>query len=187
MIDDSKGGVLDVGRKRRTVPPAVRRALEYRDRGCRFPGCGCRYTDAHHVTHWEDGGETKLTNLVLLCRRHHRAVHEDGFRLELDEGSPSLSVRFYRPDGRPIPEVPVPPVLAADPGAELCEAHRNRGIDPDEWTATPLWHGERLDYGLALDMLRSPLARARQDEQWREAQAHVSAETRQWPNGARDG
>ena len=54
------GSVLDVGRRTRTVPPALRRALEVRDRGCRFPGCGLRFTDAHHIVHWADGGETRL-------------------------------------------------------------------------------------------------------------------------------
>ena len=76
------GSVLSVGRRTRTIPPALRRALEVRDRGCRFPGCGLRFTDAHHVTHWADGGETSLDNCVLLCRYHHRLVHEGGWRLE---------------------------------------------------------------------------------------------------------
>jgi len=76
------GSVLDVGRRTRTIPPALRRALEVRDRGCRFPGCGLRFTDAHHVEHWADGGATTLDNCVLLCRYHHRLVHEDGWRLE---------------------------------------------------------------------------------------------------------
>ncbi len=76
------GSVLSVGRRTRTIPPALRRALEVRDRGCRFPGCGLRFTDAHHVTHWADGGETSLENCVLLCRYHHRLVHEGGWRLE---------------------------------------------------------------------------------------------------------
>jgi hypothetical protein len=71
----SDGAVLDVGRRARTVPPAMRRALEVRDRGCRFPGCGLRFTDAHHVVHWANGGDTSLQNLLLLCARHHRAVH----------------------------------------------------------------------------------------------------------------
>ena len=62
------GSILDVGRRTRTIPPALRRALEYRDRGCRFPGCGLRFTDAHHVRHWADGGETSLGNCALLCR-----------------------------------------------------------------------------------------------------------------------
>ncbi|HKK27020.1 MAG TPA: DUF222 domain-containing protein [Gemmatimonadota bacterium] len=76
------GSILDVGRRTRTIPSALRRALEIRDRGCRFPGCGLRFTDAHHVTHWGDGGETSLQNCVLLCRYHHRLVHEGGWTLE---------------------------------------------------------------------------------------------------------
>ena len=76
------GEVLDVGRRTRTVPSAMRRALQSRDRGqCQFPGCDSRHCDAHHVEHWADGGETRLQNLVLACRFHHRALHEGGFRV----------------------------------------------------------------------------------------------------------
>jgi hypothetical protein len=90
------GSILDVGRKTRTIPPALRRALEYRDRGCRFPGCGLRFTDGHHVKHWADGGETKLENLVLLCRYHHRLVHEEGWKVDWwGEGRPV----FFDPRG----------------------------------------------------------------------------------------
>jgi hypothetical protein len=69
---------LDVGRRTRLIPPAIRTALVVRDRGCTYPGCdrGPQWTDAHHVRHWADGGGTSLDNLVLLCRHHHRAVHE---------------------------------------------------------------------------------------------------------------
>ncbi len=133
------------------MPPAIRRALEHRDGGCRFPGCGNRYADAHHILHWADGGETKLSNLVLLCRRCHRAVHEEGFRVEAGENG---ELRFRRPDGRPIPMVPDPPPLPEGAGRELEREQARMGILPDPWTATPLWHGERLDYGLALDMFR---------------------------------
>ena len=95
------GTVLDVGRKTRTIPPAIRRALAARGHTCRFPGCSCRHCDAHHVRHWAAGGATRLDNLVLLCRRHHRAVHEEGFTIELrDDGD----ARFFRPNGRPFPE-----------------------------------------------------------------------------------
>jgi len=76
------GPILSVGRRTRTIPPALRRALDIRDRGCRFPGCGLRFADAHHVKHWADGGETSLDNCVLLCRHHHRLVHEGGWTLE---------------------------------------------------------------------------------------------------------
>jgi hypothetical protein len=75
------GTVLDVGRKTRVISGALRRALEIRDRGCRFPGCGRRFTDGHHVRHWADGGETSLDNCLLLCRHHHRLVHEGGWTI----------------------------------------------------------------------------------------------------------
>jgi hypothetical protein len=80
---DEEGMPLTVGRATRTVPPSVRRALVVRDRGCRFPGCDRppAWTDGHHLVHWADGGETALENLVLLCRPHHRLVHEQGWTL----------------------------------------------------------------------------------------------------------
>ena len=143
--------VLDVGRKRRTVPPPIRRALDHRDGGYRFPGCGLEYTDAHHLRHWADGGETKLDNLVLMCRRHHRAVHEDGFRVELDERG---RARFWRPDGSPLPAVPRAPRLGADPVADLEREHRGRGVTPTPHTTTPLWNGEPLDLGWTIYTLR---------------------------------
>jgi hypothetical protein len=89
---------LDVGRRTPVVSRALRRAVIVRDRQCRFPGCDRPHTwcDAHHVRHWADGGPTAVTNLLLLCRRHHRSVHErGGFRLELVDGRPV----FRRSDG----------------------------------------------------------------------------------------
>jgi hypothetical protein len=94
---------LDVGRRTPLVTPAMRRAVIVRDRHCRFPGCDRPHAwcDAHHVVHWADGGPTALPNLLLLCRRHHRMVHErKGFRLEMDEGRPV----FRRPDGSLLEE-----------------------------------------------------------------------------------
>ena len=82
MQHEPNGSLLDVGRKTRTIPSAIHRALVARDRHCQFPGCTARRCDGHHITHWADGGATSLENLVLLCRRHHRAVHEEGFGLE---------------------------------------------------------------------------------------------------------
>jgi hypothetical protein len=92
---------LDVGRRTPVVAPAMRRAVVIRDRTCRFPGCDRPHTwcDAHHVRHWADGGPTALRNLLLLCRRHHRAVHRPGgFGLALERGRPV----FRRPDGSPL-------------------------------------------------------------------------------------
>ncbi len=81
---------LSVGRATRTIPVHIRTALCIRDNGCRFPGCDRppAWTDGHHIMHWADGGPTELDNLVSLCRRHHRAVHEQGWRIHLTDGIP---------------------------------------------------------------------------------------------------
>jgi hypothetical protein len=94
---------LDVGRRTAVVPPAIRRAVAIRDGGCRFPECGRpqSWCDAHHAVHWADGGPTSVANLVLLCRRHHRMVHEGGgFSLEMTGAGPV----FRRPDGSVLEE-----------------------------------------------------------------------------------
>ena len=135
------GSILDLGRKTRTISPALRRALEIRDRGCRFPGCGRRFTDGHHVKHWEDGGETSLANCVLLCSYHHRLVHEGGWRVEWwGAGRPM----FYSPrgemafDGRwKAPDLP------ADAVADLVQENLRNGASPDGWTAGARWTSER--------------------------------------------
>ena len=93
------GEVIGAGRRIRTVNPSIRRALEARDRGCRFPGCGLRFTEAHHVKHWADGGETTLRNTTLLCRVHHRAVHEGGVRVCIDVNG---QVVFFTPKGKAL-------------------------------------------------------------------------------------
>jgi Domain of unknown function (DUF222)/HNH endonuclease len=140
----SNGSVLDVGRKTRTVPPALRRALESRDRGCRFPGCGLRFTDAHHIQHWGDGGETKLTNLVLLCRRHHRRVHEGGYRVFSDVGG---QIVFFTPAGRAFAEVPQRPERESeqepDPSQPLIRRNRRRGVTLNERGAAPRFRLDR--------------------------------------------
>jgi hypothetical protein len=103
---ERNGKTVRLGRKTRSISPALRRALRTRDRGCRFPGCeNHRFVDAHHVRHWARGGETTLANLVLLCRRHHRLVHEGGYGV--DE-----RMRFYDPWGRLMPRVWKPPPAA---------------------------------------------------------------------------
>ncbi len=83
VITDGASEILDVGRKTRLIPAAIRRALHVRDGGCVFPGCDRPppWTDAHHIRHWADGGATSLDNLALLCRTHHRAVHESRWQI----------------------------------------------------------------------------------------------------------
>ena len=106
QVSESGGKTMSVGRKTRSVPSALRRALRRRDRGCRFPGCeNHRFVDAHHVHHWAHGGETRLDNLVLLCRRHHRLVHEGGYSVERHAGD---KLCFRDPWGALIPDAPRP-------------------------------------------------------------------------------
>ena len=95
--------MLSVGRRTRTIPPHIRRALEERDRGCRFPGCGCRFTEAHHVKHWADGGETSLRNTLLLCRRHHRAVHEGQVKVSVATDGTMV---FFTRSGKMLADAP---------------------------------------------------------------------------------
>ena len=151
------GQVLDVGRRTRTVPSAMRRALLSRDRGqCQFPGCESRHCDAHHVEHWADGGETRLQNLVLACRFHHRALHEEGFRVV--PGDADGQFRFLRPDGTPLPAEPPMPSWEGAPLAPTDSRLAAAGISIGPHTATPEWYGESLDLTAALDVLWEPSA-----------------------------
>jgi hypothetical protein len=145
---EASGQPLSVGRKTRAIPPALRRALASRDRACRFPGC-CerRFVDAHHLRHWAHGGETRLANLVLLCRHHHRLLHEGGYTVN---GRPEGELIFRRPDGRPVPAVPIPPRSCS--GA-LAREHRHRGRVVAADACVPAWPGERLDLPAAVDAL----------------------------------
>ena len=147
IIEDEQSEPLSVGRITRTIPTAIRRALNSRDRGCRFPGCSFkRYVDGHHVKHWVHGGETRLSNLVTLCRFHHRQVHEGQVVVQiLDDGA----FRFVRPDGKSF-ESPAP---QSTDWAELVAAHEMRGIRLTPQTAVTRWTGEALDYPRAIDWL----------------------------------
>jgi hypothetical protein len=155
MRHDPEGRVVEVGARTRTIPPALRRALHHRDRGCRFPGCGVRFGQGHHIRHWAQGGPTTLSNLAMLCRRHHRAVHEEGYQVDRQ---PDGELRFRRPDGRALPDVPPPSEVREDPVTVLRSRHESAGLHLHAHTATPGWLGERLDIGWAIDVLH-PRAR----------------------------
>ena len=149
----ANGKILSVGRKTRTIPPPIRRALEFRDQGCRFPGCSSRHCDAHHVVHWADGGETKLSNLVLLCRRHHRMLHEGGFSVRMDDQG---AVQFHDPRGWPLHESPAPPPIGVDPARELVEGLEDAGILITGEDSMPAWDGRPMDLRYVLECLWRP-------------------------------
>jgi hypothetical protein len=103
VLLDADSAVIDVGRSRRVVGGSTRRALNVRDRGCRWPGCDrpVSWTSAHHVVHWAHGGATDMANLVLICHRHHWMLHEGGWQLVRADGAevrvvPPLPGRWSR-------------------------------------------------------------------------------------------
>ncbi|MGH2710747.1 MAG: DUF222 domain-containing protein [Actinomycetota bacterium] len=103
VMTSGRSEPIDVGRRTPIVPPVTRRALVVRDRHCTFPGCERpeEWCDAHHVEHWADGGATALSNLILLCRAHHRSIHQPGgFGVRMESGKPA----FYRGDGTKLSE-----------------------------------------------------------------------------------
>ena len=137
QILERDGVPLRIGRKTRSIPPALRRALASRDGGCRFPGCGSRrFVDAHHIEHWAHGGKTDLDNLVQLCGAHHRLLHEGGYSIRRLPGG---DLSFRRPDGRAIPRCPRPP------GGRAVPLDRPRRPD----ACVPLSH-DRLDLELGV-------------------------------------
>jgi hypothetical protein len=132
LEEGEDGELLNIGRRSRNIPPAIRRALAHRDQGCRFPGClNHLYVDAHHIRHWADGGETRMDNLVLLCRHHHGLLHEGGFTLERRDDGKLL---FFRPDGELLPAVPKPPLRVRDIEAMVAES----GVDVSAETSRSL-------------------------------------------------
>lgn len=133
------GEPLSVGRRTRSIPSPMRRAVEARDQGCRFPGChNKRYTDVHHIHHWAAGGQTSAENLVTLCRRHHRLVHEGGYSIKREDGIGELV--FRRPDRTTLTASPPPPPI------DGCTVPRS----PRELGPLRVGSGEKMDLDYAV-------------------------------------
>lgn len=97
VVEDHDGNVVSIEPLRREPPAWMVRQVRYRDRGCRFPGCGTKaFTEAHHIRWWRNGGRTELENLLLICSFHHRLVHEHGWRIGRESDG---EFRWFRPDG----------------------------------------------------------------------------------------
>jgi hypothetical protein len=131
---ERNGRPLSVGRKTRRISPGLRRALQARDGQCCFPGCHRRgHLQAHHIKHWKDGGETSPENLLLLCRSHHIAVHEDDLGVDRTVDG----WLFCRADGSVIRR----PTLRVS-GLGIGYENRSEGIDVSPETCAPEWGGE---------------------------------------------
>jgi hypothetical protein len=140
MTEDEHGNPLSVGRRTRSIPTSIRRALFRRDKTCRFPGCtNVLYTQGHHIEHWATGGETALRNLVRLCSLHHTYVHEYHYRVELDGNG---HLRFFDDRGRLVRDVPTR-IERDDLGWEhIVLANRDLEIEPHH----SRWNGEPVEY-----------------------------------------
>jgi len=148
-LEHADGEPLSIGRKSRTIPPAIRRALQRRDGGCRFPGCThMHFVDAHHIQHWADGGDTAMENLVLLCRHHHRLVHEGGFGICT---STLGMIEFTNPAGEVIPTGPAR--NSRGNAWSLFEQHSESGIRITAKTAQSQWLGETMDDDMAIQVM----------------------------------
>lgn len=152
-VSDPHGQVLDIGRRTRAIPAAIRRAMLLRDRHCRFPGCANRaFLHGHHVQHWMHGGRTSLDNLLTLCSFHHRQVHEGGFELRL---TGSGDVEAWAPGGKRLAAVPA---VQPEPGVFEWtdggwDARDGGRPDGDGTFPLPMWDGEPVDYGACVDAL----------------------------------
>ena len=149
VVEDEHGTPLSVGRKRRTIAGALKRALHKRDTACTYPGCTHRiFLEGHHIKHWADGGETSLKNTSLLCSSHHRYVHEYGYTIEL---GPDQRPRFRDPHGRLVTAVPARPAVADLGWPRIRAANESLAIDAD--TIACEWDGTPVDYGAVVGHL----------------------------------
>lgn len=145
---EKDGEILSVGRKTRKVPAHIRRAVRARDKGCRFSGCThTRFVHDHHIEHWApDEGETKLSNLVTLCRFHHRFVHAHGYKVILgDDGT----VTFVRPDGTIVRDASA----EAPSGPGIVAQNKTAGLDINPGTSVTKRQGDAMDYDVAVSHL----------------------------------
>ena len=137
LVEGADGEPLNIGRKARSIPPAIARALRARDGGCRFPGCDrTRFCEGHHIKHWANGGETKLGNLITLCGFHHGLVHEGGYGTTVRR-----AVRFHAAQraARRGERFPMFPARRTKITAE---------------TGRCQWRGETMDYSQAIEAMQ---------------------------------
>ena len=150
--EDENGEPLSIGRRSRTIPPPMRRALRVRDKGCRFPGCtNTRFVDGHHIKHWADGGETSLDNLVVLCRHHHHLVHEGGF---VCEKLPNGEIKFKDQRQQALESSPTMPSVSPNDDVQqwMDREFLEAGIDSE--TCQGHWQaGNRIDWQMAVSAL----------------------------------
>ena len=153
VLEDDAGKVLNIGRKSRTVPAHISRALDLRDKTCRFPGCcESRHIDAHHIQHWADGGETSLDNLVTLCRYHHRQLHRGSYSISVKKTAAGQELIFSTASGTTLETSHFPQF--PDVSAETpCDVLADAAPQVTATTGVTRWQGEDCDYAMAVEAL----------------------------------
>jgi 5-methylcytosine-specific restriction protein A len=147
VVLDGAGQPLDVGRAQRTIPPPIRRAITVRDRGCAHPGCDrpASWAEIHHILPWAQGGHTRMDNLVMLCRTHHREIHSTEWAVRiardgLPEFIPPAWVDIKRTPRR-HPRIPADPSpKPGRPGGQACPGDGCRPPTADQ--VSPFQHAE---------------------------------------------
>lgn len=138
------------------MPASLRRALDVRDKTCRFPGCSeSRTVESHHIEHWADGGETSLENLAKFCKFHHAQLHRGCFDVRVEppvDGQGEAQLVFTTPSGRRI-ETDLFPQFPPQVAQTAREALQHAAPEVDAKTCVTRWQGEPCDYGMAIDGL----------------------------------
>jgi Domain of unknown function (DUF222) len=148
---NERGEPLSVGRRMRTIPVAIKRALLVRDKTCRFPGCGNRlFLDGHHIKHWADGGETSLRNTLLLCGHHHASLHQHGYSIEV---AASGELLFRDPQGDVIPATGERPKMDRRAVGWPTITKQNEDLGLHAETGVCKWNGRPVNYSLAVGAL----------------------------------
>ena len=155
VLENDRGKVLNIGRRARTVPPSIKRALDLRDTTCRVPGCcQSRYLDAHHIQHWADGGETSLDNLLHLCRYHHRQLHLGLFTIHVEKAGAlsEAQIVFSTPASKRM-EASFFPQFSRRSVESAQQALCDAAPTVNSKTCITHWSGENCDYPMAMDVL----------------------------------
>lgn len=152
VLKGEQGEILNIGRRARTIPPAIKRAMDVRDQGCRYPGCmSAQYVDGHHIKHWADGGETSLDNLVTLCRFHHRKLHEGEFEVHKHPRT-SDAFLFQSSQGQEIKPTPDHAFHDHDVSAETLSLEPGNP-DVSAQTCVTKWLGDKLEVNYVVDLM----------------------------------
>jgi hypothetical protein len=156
VLEDENGKVLNIGRRARTVPASLRRALDIRDKTCRFPGCSeAHHVESHHIEHWADGGETSLDNIAKICKFHHTQLHRGCFDVRVEppvDDQSEAQLVFTTPSGRRI-ETNLFPQFPPQVAATAEQALQRAAPAVNATTCVTRWQGEPCDYSMAIEGL----------------------------------